>query len=42
MHSTNDRSLRLPVTRGHALRDVAFVASMLLVVAAFVTHAIRF
>ena len=41
MTPSNDRSLHLHVSRGHALRDVAVVAAMLLVVLAFVTQAVR-
>jgi len=42
MNGRNPVSLHLRPPRSHALRDVAFVAGLLLVIAAFVAQSVRF
>jgi hypothetical protein len=42
MDRTASTTLHLPRPRGHALRDVALLATLLLVIAAFVAQASRF
>lgn len=41
MTRSTSTTLRLPQPRGHALRDLGFLAALLLVIAAFVAQAIR-
>ena len=42
MTRTRSTTLQLPQPRGHALRDVGLLATLLLVIAAFVAQAARF
>jgi hypothetical protein len=41
MTPSTTTTLHLPQPRGHALRDVGFLATLVLVIAAFVVQAIR-
>jgi hypothetical protein len=42
MNAHPETSLHLRPPRGHALRDVALFASLLVVIAAFLAHSVRF
>jgi hypothetical protein len=42
MTRRNPTSIHLHAPRGHTLRDVAFLASLLAVIAAFVAQSVRF
>jgi len=42
MNGQNEISLHLPAPRGHALRDVALMATLLLAIAAFVAQSVQF
>jgi hypothetical protein len=42
MNGHQETSLHLRPPRGHALRDVALFAGLLVVIAAFLAHSVRF